>query len=89
MKIILKTERDLDAMRPACAVASRVLEEVSAFIRPGVTTQQIRTAAKAAMEPVFARTKFSKPIYEKAARNLVNGGGGVLSHPVGMAVHHR
>jgi Xaa-Pro aminopeptidase len=56
-------------------------------IRPGVTTQQIRTAAKAAMEPVFARTKFSKPIYEKAARNLVNGGGGVLSHPVGMAVH--
>ncbi len=39
------------------------------------------------MEPVFARWKFSKPIYEKAARELVNRGGGVLSHPVGMAVH--
>ena len=39
------------------------------------------------MEPVFARTKFSKPIYEKAARMLVETGGGVFSHTVGMAVH--
>jgi Xaa-Pro aminopeptidase len=56
-------------------------------IRPGVTSAQILEQAKAAMEPVFARWKFSKPIYEKAARELVNRGGGVLSHPVGMAVH--
>src|SRR4029077_18976620 len=56
-------------------------------IRPGVTTRQIMTEAKAAMEPVFGRTKFSKPSYEKAARNLVERGGGVFSHPVGMAVH--
>jgi Xaa-Pro aminopeptidase len=56
-------------------------------IRPGVTTAQIVEQAKTAMEPVFARWKFSKPIYEKAARELVNRGGGVLSHPVGMAVH--
>jgi Xaa-Pro aminopeptidase len=56
-------------------------------IRPGVTAAQIREEAKAAMEPVFARTKFSKPIYEQAARRLVNTGGGVFSHPVGMAVH--
>ena len=39
------------------------------------------------MEPVFARTKFSKPIYEQAARRLVERGGGVFSHTVGMAVH--
>ena len=39
--IILKTERDLEAMRPACLVASAVLEEVAGFIRPGVTTRQI------------------------------------------------
>ncbi|HWN96943.1 MAG TPA: type I methionyl aminopeptidase [Methylomirabilota bacterium] len=39
--IILKTERDLEAMRPACVVASSVLEEVAGFIRPGVTTKQI------------------------------------------------
>jgi Xaa-Pro aminopeptidase len=56
-------------------------------IRPGVTTAQILEQAKAAMEPVFARWKFSKPVYEKAARELVNRGGGVLSHPVGMTVH--
>jgi Xaa-Pro aminopeptidase len=56
-------------------------------IRPGVTPAQIREEAKAAMEPVFARTKFSKPIYEQAARRLVETGGGVFSHPVGLAVH--
>jgi Xaa-Pro aminopeptidase len=56
-------------------------------IRPGVTPMQIRQEAAKAMESVFARTKFSKPIYEKAARALVDTGGGVFSHTVGMAVH--
>jgi Xaa-Pro aminopeptidase len=56
-------------------------------IRPGVTASQIHEEAKKAMEPVLARTKFSKPIYEKAARTLVETGGGVFSHTVGMAVH--
>jgi Xaa-Pro aminopeptidase len=56
-------------------------------IRPGVTAAQIHDEAKKAMEPVFARTKFSKSIYEKAARTLVESGGGVFSHTVGMAVH--
>jgi Xaa-Pro aminopeptidase len=56
-------------------------------IRPGVTPAQIMDEAKKAMEPVFARTKFSKPIYHEAARRLVEAGGGVFSHTVGMAVH--
>src|SRR5713226_3615287 len=56
-------------------------------IRPGVTAAQVMDDARAAMEQVFARTKFSKPIYEQAARRLVSTGGGVFSHPVGMAVH--
>ena len=56
-------------------------------IRPGVTPAQIRQEAAKAMEPVFARTRFSKPVYEKAARTLVETGGGVFSHTVGMAVH--
>jgi Xaa-Pro aminopeptidase len=60
---------------------------VLARIRPGVTATQIHDEAKKAMEPVFARTKFSKPIYEAAARRLVEQGGGVFSHTVGMAVH--
>src|SRR6185369_5030025 len=60
---------------------------VMQHIRPGVSPRQIMDEAKAAMETVFAKTKFSKSSYEKAARNLVNSGGGVFSHPVGMAVH--
>jgi len=56
-------------------------------IRPGVTPAQIQEEAKAAMDPVFARTRFSKPAYEQAARRLVETGGGVFSHTVGMAVH--
>jgi methionyl aminopeptidase len=39
--IILKTERDLAAMRPACMVARAVLDEVAGWIRPGLTTQEI------------------------------------------------
>jgi Xaa-Pro aminopeptidase len=56
-------------------------------IKPGLTTRQIMDDAKKAMEPVFARTKFSKPLFEQAARTLVESGGGVFSHTVGMAVH--
>jgi len=56
-------------------------------IRPGVAAKTIQEEAKAAMEPVFARWKFTKPVYEQAARKLVETGGGVFSHPVGMAVH--
>ena len=56
-------------------------------IRPGVTSDQILQEAREAMEPVLARTTFSKPIYEQAARRMVETGGGVLSHPVGLAVH--
>jgi Xaa-Pro aminopeptidase len=56
-------------------------------VRPGVTPRQVMAEAKKAMEPVFEKTRFSKPAYEKAARALVDRGGGVFSHPVGMAVH--
>jgi len=36
---------------------------------------------------VLARTRFSKPAYEAAARKMVETSGGIFSHPVGMAVH--
>ena len=39
--IILKSERDLELMRPACAVAGKVLAEICAFIKPGLTTRQV------------------------------------------------
>ncbi|HEX9828695.1 MAG TPA: aminopeptidase P N-terminal domain-containing protein [Bacteroidota bacterium] len=89
---------DVTRMFPANGKFSPVQREILGFvlayrneilkrIRPGVTAQQIMDEAKTAMEPVFQRTKFSKSVYEKAARTLVERGGGVFSHPVGMAVH--
>ncbi len=60
---------------------------VLARIRPGVSAEQIQQEAGAAMEPLFARRRFSKPIYQQAARRLVETGGGVFSHTVGLAVH--
>jgi Xaa-Pro aminopeptidase len=56
-------------------------------IRPGVTTDAILDEARAAMAPVLARTRFSKPAYEAAARKMLETGGGIFSHPVGMSVH--
>src|SRR5690349_5211476 len=56
--IILKSERDLDAMRPACQVASAVLDEVSHFIQPGVTTKQVDDFAAARMKHYGARSAF-------------------------------
>jgi len=52
-------------------------------IRPGVTADQIMQGARAEMEEVLKNTKFSKPIYEKAARSTY----GHMSHTVGMEVH--
>ena len=56
--IILKTERDLEAMRPACAVANAVLDEVSAFIRPGLTTKEIDVFAAESMQKHGAKSAF-------------------------------
>jgi Xaa-Pro aminopeptidase len=58
-----------------------------ARIRPGVTPAQIMAEVRAVMEPRLAAMRFSKPAYERAARRLVETGGGVFSHTVGMAVH--
>lgn len=57
------------------------------LIRPGVTTKAIYDQARTTMEPILQRTKFSKPVYEQAARKMLATGGGTLSHPVGLAVH--
>ena len=55
-------------------------------LRPGVTPEQVQAEAAEEMAEVVERTRFSKPIYEAAARrSLVFPHH--LSHPVGMAVH--
>lgn len=56
--IILKSERDLETMRPACHVARAVLDEVSDFIRPGLTTREIDQFAASRIKHYGARSAF-------------------------------
>ena len=56
--IILKSERDLEAMRPACAVAGTVLDEIAAFIKPGVTTRQMDEFAAVRIKQHGAKSAF-------------------------------
>ena len=56
--IILKSERDLEAMRPACAVARAVLDEVCDFVQPGRTTREVESCAAARIKHYGARSAF-------------------------------
>jgi Xaa-Pro aminopeptidase len=63
-------------------------------IRPGVTASTIMQEAAQEMERVLARSRFSKPIYETAARKFVEdykaeaqSPDASLGHWVGMATH--
>ncbi len=89
---------DIARMWPVSGRFSPVQRELLSFVltyrnavlkqlRPGAMVNDILLAAKAEMEPVLARTRFSKPIYQEAARKLLDTSGGALSHPVGLAVH--
>lgn len=61
-------------------------------IRPGVQVSAIKLEAAKEMEATLAQAKFSKPIYEEAAKRFVSGyragaGRGSLGHWVGMSTH--
>lgn len=56
--IILKSERDLEAMRPACIVANSVLNDIAAFVRPGVTTKQVDEYAAERIRHYGAKSAF-------------------------------
>jgi methionyl aminopeptidase len=56
--IILKNERDLEAMRPACVVAGTVLDEVAAWIAPGMTTREIDAYAATRIKHHGAKSAF-------------------------------
>jgi methionyl aminopeptidase len=57
-RIILKTGRDLEAMRPACGVAGAVLNETAAFIKPGLTTRQVDEFAAECIKRHGAKSAF-------------------------------
>lgn len=56
--IILKNERDIEAMRLAGAVAATVLEEVAAWITPGVTTKEVDNYAATRIKHYEAKSAF-------------------------------
>jgi methionyl aminopeptidase len=56
--IKLKSADDLKLMRPACIVAGTVLDEIAAFIRPGVTTRQVDEFAAERIKSHGARSAF-------------------------------
>jgi methionyl aminopeptidase len=56
--IILKSERDLEAMRPACAMAATVLNDVATFIQPGITTRDVNEFAESRIKHYGARSAF-------------------------------
>jgi len=56
--IILKSDRDLEAMRPACAVAGAVLNEVAAYVKPGITTRELDEYAESRIKHYGAKSAF-------------------------------
>src|SRR5580658_10884586 len=69
-------------MRPACEVASAVLEEVAAFIQPGVTTGEVDNFAMLRMRKHGAKSaflgyrKFPRQICISVNEEVVHGLGG-------------
>ena len=56
--IKLKSGDDLKLMRPACVVAGKVLDEIAAFIKPGLTTRQVDEFAAERMKFYGAKSAF-------------------------------
>jgi Xaa-Pro aminopeptidase len=61
-------------------------------IRPGPTKQAVMEEAAGEMDAIVAKTRFSKPVYEKAAKEFVksyreSAKRGGLGHQVGMSTH--
>jgi methionyl aminopeptidase len=56
--IPIKTVSEIEKMRAACRLASRILEEVSSLLTPGVTTREIDQAAGKLMADAGCRSAF-------------------------------
>jgi methionyl aminopeptidase len=56
--IPIKTASEVDKMRAACRLASRILEEISSLLVPGVTTREIDQIAGKLMADAGCRSAF-------------------------------
>jgi methionyl aminopeptidase len=66
--IVLKSERDIEAMRVSGSLAAEVLELVGGWIKPGVTTREIDNYAAALIKDRGAKSAFLG--YRKYPGNL-------------------
>jgi methionyl aminopeptidase len=57
-RVILKGEQDLELMRPACGIAGAVLNDVAAYIKPGLTTKQVDEYAAERIKSYGAKSAF-------------------------------
>jgi methionyl aminopeptidase len=57
-RVILKGAQDLELMRPACAIAGAVLNDLAAFIKPGLTTKQVDDFAEQRIKSYGAKSAF-------------------------------
>jgi Xaa-Pro aminopeptidase len=81
-------QRELYGFYLACYKA--ILNQIKA----GLTAQAIKQAAAADMQKILASSRFSKPVYQKAAEQFVESytrsaqsKTGMLGHWIGMATH--
>ncbi len=78
-------QRELYGFYQAC------YEEMLKALKPGVPLKQLQQESGARMEKLLASTQFSKPIYEKGARRLIDfwtkSRYEAIGHWVGMATH--
>jgi methionyl aminopeptidase len=58
MAIKIKSEDELKLMRSSCAVAAEILEQIGAFIKPGVTTLQVDEFAAEQIQLRGAKSAF-------------------------------
>ena len=83
--IILKSERDLEAMRPAGSVAGSVLDDVATWVQPGMTTREIDNYAAARIKHYGAKSAFLG--YRKYPCNICISVNEQVVH--GLAGHRR
>jgi methionyl aminopeptidase len=80
--IKIKSEDELKLMRSSCAVAAEVLEEIGAFIKPGITTQQVddfaaeQIKARGAKSAFLGYRKYPRYVCISVNEEVVHGIGG-------------
>ena len=76
-----------DWQRELCEWILLYHKEILKRIEPGRTPKEIMDEVAAFLLPKVESTSFSKKHYKEAVAKMIETGGGVFSHTVGMAVH--